>query len=240
MDIVYAGEEAPQIIRKSIFLAGPTPREPNFLLSSPPSWRPTALKWLAQNGFEDGTVFVPEPNPKRGKWEDYSDQIEWEEKHLHMADCIVFWVPREMQRMPGMTTNVEFGRWYESGKVVLGSPIGVPKMRYLEYYAHKFHAWIGYTLEETLRYAVLNHIGLVAIPRTGGEREVPLHIWRTPSFQKWYKAQKDAGNRLDGARVVWTFRVGPLKDIVFFWALHVDVFITKENRHNENRNPKLL
>ena len=61
---------------------------------------------LARLGF-DGAVFVPEP--RDGAWTpDYDGQITWEEAGLHRADCILFWVPRDMETLPGLHTNVEF------------------------------------------------------------------------------------------------------------------------------------
>lgn len=67
---------------------------------------------------------------------------------------------------------------------------------------------------------------------TGSERQVPLEIWRTPSYQAWYAAQRQAGNELHGARGEWVFRVG--KGIVFYWALQVDIYIAAEDRHKTN------
>lgn len=224
MEVVYAREIAPEKISKSIFLAGPSPRSVDVQ-----SWRPQALKILEEKGY-DGVVFIPEP---RGTWEkDYDGQIEWEETYLNMADCIIFWVPREMKNMPALTTNNEWGKWEDSGKVVWGSPDEAEKVRYQLYYAEKFKVPISATLEDTIDSA-LAFIGEGAL-RTSGEREIPLYIWKTDHFQEWYRAQKNAGNRLDGARVVWTFRVGPERKFVFFWALHVNVFIANENRHKTN------
>jgi 8-oxo-dGTP pyrophosphatase MutT (NUDIX family) len=65
-------------------------------------------------------------------------------------------------------------------------------------------------------------------PRTKGERGVPVSIWQTTSFQQWYAAQRDAGNELVAARREWTFEVGPGR--VFFWALHVSIWIAAEQR----------
>src|SRR5260221_448117 len=70
--------------------------------------------------------------------------------------------------------------------------------------------------------------------RTGGQRHVPLLLWRTASFQRWYCAQAAAGNALLSARVVWTFRVGPTRRSVFYWAAHVQVHVAAENRVKAN------
>lgn len=201
MQIVYTGQSAPETLSKSIFLAGPTPRSERVK-----SWRPEALKILEEAGY-DGVVFVPE----------YADEvhmmvetgiIEWEERGLNMADCIAFWVPRNIKGgMPAFTTNIEWGRWENSGKVVLGAPSRASKMNYLKHYAKKLQVPLFNNLIETLKAAV-DMVGDGAL-RTGGEREVPLHIWRTDSFQEWYSAQKQVGNRLDSARVerVWVLCV---------------------------------
>ncbi|MDO8669658.1 MAG: nucleoside 2-deoxyribosyltransferase domain-containing protein [Candidatus Buchananbacteria bacterium] len=227
MIVVYAKEPWPGSISKSIFLVGPTPRDKVKIKS----WRPEALRILEELGY-DGIVFVPED--RNGKWEkgEYINQVEWEENCLNIADCIVAWVPRDMATMPALTTNTEWGVWCDSGKIVFGAPPEAVAVTYQKYYAGKYKVPISTTLEDTLKSA-LAMIGEGAI-RTGGECQVPLYIWRTPHFQNWYQAQKQAGNRLDGAKVLWTWRVGPKKDIVFFFAIHVDVYIASEGRNKTN------
>lgn len=231
MELVYNKEEPPESFSKAIFLAGPTPRSPKI-----PSWRPETIEILEQYGY-DGVVFVPEDRcPKfHGDSEEitpeYIEQVEWEEKCLKMADCIVFWVPRS-KIMPALTTNIEWGAWANSGKVIFGAPSCAAKVRYLRYYARKLGVPNCVTLEGTIQ-AALDLIGNGAL-RVGGEREVPLHIWKTTHFQQWYLAQKNAGNRLDGAKVEWTFRVGPKKNFVFLWALHANVYVASEKRNKVN------
>lgn len=225
MQIVYAKEPFPKSFSKSIFLAGPTPRSDNVL-----SWRPEAIRCLEEISF-DGAVFVPESGSSK-RSDNYDNQIEWEEEGLNMADCILFWVPRDLDTMPALTTNTEWGVWQDSGKVTFGSPENATRVRYQRYYAEKFLVPVSDSLND-LVLSSIKQIGDGA-ERTGGERYVPLYVWRTPHFQQWYQAQKTAGNRLDGARVVWTFRVGPKRNFVFFWALHVNVYIASENRNKTN------
>ncbi|MBD2895667.1 hypothetical protein amrb99_46060 [Actinomadura sp. RB99] len=69
---------------------------------------------------------------------------------------------------------------------------------------------------------------------TGGEQDVPSRIWRTPSFQRWYTAQRDAGNVLLGARPVWTSTINGESGAVFFWALHVRMHVAAEDRTKGN------
>lgn len=111
---------------KSIFLAGPTPREVET-----PSWRDDACRILEEIGF-DGIVYEPEYSTKVAK-ESYVDQAMWEREALTSASLIVFWVPRDLPKMPAFTTNVEFGYWIHSGKILYGRPDDAEKVRYLDW-----------------------------------------------------------------------------------------------------------
>jgi hypothetical protein len=228
MQVVYANQAPPESWTSAIFLAGPTPRKHTTL----PSWRPNAIQILAEMGYE-GVVFVPED--ETGEWQhSYDDQVDWEEMCLNLADVIVFWVPRNIEQMPAFTTNDEWGYWKskDPAKLVLGTPEDAPKVKYQRNYAEKLNIPTYNTLKGTCIEA-LNKIGDGAM-RSGGERHVPLHIWRTPAFVRWYNNLKAAGNRLDGAKVEWVFRVGPNQSFIFFWIMHVDVHIEAEKRNKRN------
>ena len=232
MQVFYTREELPKIQNTAIFLAGPTPREPTER-----TWRTDALDFLKKVGFT-GEVFVPENRDPTQAWENgsfsYKEQVDWEEKALNRADVIVFWIPREMGKMPGLTTNDEFGYWKSQDpmKLVLGAPPDAQKIAYQKHWADSLNIPFRTTLEDTL----LTALGKFQRPyvRIGGEAEVPIHIWRTPSFQRWLEAQRGCGNRIDGARVLWTYRVGPRKDILFAWALKVNVHVFAEDRNKVN------
>lgn len=112
--------------KKSIFLAGPTPRGKDII-----SWRNEAIKILEKLGF-DGIVYVPEYSSWKPKT-DYVDQAMWERVGLSNATIIAFWIPRHLPDMPAFTTNVEFGYWLHTGKVVYGRPNDAEKIKYLDW-----------------------------------------------------------------------------------------------------------
>ena len=222
MKIIRPDDKIPTSYDKTIFLAGPTPRS-----ATVESWRPQVCEELKKRGYT-GVVFVPERENWKGN---YIDQIKWEDECLNLADCILFWVPRTID-MPAFTTNVEYGEWFKSGKIVLGFPEDAEKMRYLETKAKENFVPVSSTVRETVR----NALSMVkdGARRKDGERCIPLHIWNTKSFQDWYGSVKKAGNRLDGAKVLWSFRVGKDMSIVFSWIVHADVYVTKEKRNKTN------
>jgi 8-oxo-dGTP pyrophosphatase MutT (NUDIX family) len=225
LTVVYAKEPLPTEVRKTIFLAGPTPRD-----NSIKSWRPAAIHHLEELGF-DGHVFVPEDRDGTFKG-DYDDQVMWETDALNRADVIAFWVPRNMKDMPALTTNVEWGTWADSGKAVIGWPGSAEKIRYLQRMAGLLKVPTAESLENTMAEAILL-LGEGAL-RVEGEAQVPLLVWRLPVFQRWYASQKAVGNKLTQARVLWNCRVGPDRNRVFCWVLHVHVWIKAENRVKGN------
>ncbi len=116
----------------SIFLAGPTPRD-----KSVPSWRPDALECLKRLGF-DGIVYVPELSSGKAKF-NYDDQVEWEWDALESAGVILFWVPRNIKTMPGLTTNLEFGSYIKEKNRVYGRPNDAESIKYLDKFFKRFH-----------------------------------------------------------------------------------------------------
>jgi len=133
----------------SIFLAGPTPRD-----HVSPSWRPDMIKVLRDKGY-NGDILIPE---RRGNYldYDYETHTDWEVKHLYAASIILFWVPRELKTMPAFTTNIEFGEFMHSGKVVLSYPKNAEKMRYLHIRATKHNIPIFHTMKKAADYVLKN------------------------------------------------------------------------------------
>jgi 8-oxo-dGTP pyrophosphatase MutT (NUDIX family) len=223
--VVYAREPFPERVERTLFLAGPTPRD-----AAVPSWRPLALALLEAKGW-DGHVFVPEDasGSVRG---DYDDQIEWELTGLRRADCVLFWVPRDLGTMPAFTTNVEFGLFASSGRAVLGAPPDAPKLRYLRELAARHHVPSLDSLEAAVDAAIAT--AGPSAPRSGGECCVPAAVFRSPAFRAWYGAQRSAGNELRSARVEWVLRTGPQRDWLFLWALRVELWVRAEGRLKRN------
>jgi len=222
--LVYSDQKLPTKIVKTIFLAGPTPRNNNV-----ESWRKEAIDIFRSKGF-NGHLLIPEPS--NGKFEhEYTDQINWELEAMNMADVILFWIPRDLKDMPAFTTNVEFGKWVESGKIVFGFPEEAEKMRYLEYLALDNGVEIFNDLDSLIDEAI-QKFGKGEI-RYGGECKVPLFVWQTQYFQDWYQAQKNAGNKLEDAKVLWNF-IMPKQKIMFIWVLKVKMYVKDEDRYKDN------
>ncbi|MEU5879804.1 nucleoside 2-deoxyribosyltransferase domain-containing protein [Spirillospora sp. NPDC047279] len=220
VSVVCTHEEPPGEWHAAVFLAGPTPRTPGG-----PSWRPEALRELREQWTGGGRLVVFVPEDRDGVYKgDYVGQVDWEERCLNLADEVIFYVPRELETMPAFTTNVEWGVWHDSGRAVFGAPPDAPKNEYLRHYAAKLGVPMATDLAGTVA-AALARIGSGGL-REGGEREVPLLIWRTETFQRWYAAQRGAGNTLLGARVHW--RIGRQ------WGLHVQVHVAAEDRVKGN------
>ena len=147
MTINYSDQEVIKN-QKSIFLAGPTPRGNEI-----ESWRNYACKVLEKLGF-DGVVYVPEYSNWKPKT-DYVDQAMWEREALTNATVVLFWVPRVLPDMAAFTTNVEFGYWLHSGKVIYGRPEDASKIKYLDWlYKEDYGKEPHFSLEELLGEAV--------------------------------------------------------------------------------------
>lgn len=112
-----------------IFLAGPIERTQPGESKTLPKWRDEALLLLNASPHRV-TVFNPEWNDRPSGWS-YEKQVMWEIEHLRLADTILFWIPRRLPDLPAFTTNIEFGEWIHSDKIVVGSPPDAPHINYL-------------------------------------------------------------------------------------------------------------
>jgi nucleoside 2-deoxyribosyltransferase len=226
MKAIYVDQPFPDTFHKSLYLAGPTPRE-----TTVSSWRPQALHLLESFGY-DGVVFLPESQDGTRSG-DYDRQVEWELEAMRRSDMILFWVPAERETLPAYTTRVEFGLQVHSGKAILGIPQDAFKTRYMEQLAKKYRLAAHHTLEETVEAALATLGG--GAERSGVECLIPLDIWRTAHFRQWYLAQTSAGHTLEDIQnVEWVFRVGADRAFPLFIALHVAIKVRGEDRIKSN------
>lgn len=235
MQLIFSDQDFPTVITKSMFLAGPSPRKAEQF-----DWRHTALQYLEAINYT-GTVFIPIPKDKFYGNDDqpgwtYYGQIEWEKKGRNIADVIVFWVDREIDikdkdlGMPGFTTNVEFGKDLNSGKIFYGRPDTAPKCRYLDNLYEELNKEVVNTLENLLE-QVTNYLGEGHV-RYEGETFIPLFIWNTEQFQSWYGQLKAVGNKLVEAKLL--HHVTFSNKAVFCYMLWVNVWVESEQRFKSN------
>lgn len=154
MKVVYTLESIVDSAN-TIFLAGPTHRIAEYNKNdSIKSWREAAIAILEKSGF-DGIVYAPEwrNNLTPFGWT-YSRQVSWEMQAMEKASVLLFWVPRNLKTLPAFTTNIEFGEWFKSGKIVIGSPEHSPKNEYLkERCAREYIIWCN-TLEDCVTFSL--------------------------------------------------------------------------------------
>ena len=241
MHIVFSDMPLPTEQTKSIFLEGPSPRSQEV-----GDWRQEFVATLEAMGF-DGTLYIPIPRNRfypTGTFDNdpswtYDGQVAWEQGARSMSDVLLCWVDRRIDRsrkdlgMPGFTTNVEFGEDLHTGKLVYGRPDGADKISYLD----ECVRGAGLAVHTTIRSAcdeALERLGAGA-KRVGAETQVPLFIWNTASFQSWYGHLLQAGNRLDGAKVLSQVCFGSaVHPFVFSYCIKVNIWVASEQRHKSN------
>ena len=203
-------------ISKSLFLAGPITE-----------WRDYAIKYLRDHGF-DGIIYNPEVDESQYN-DNYDNQFKWEHDHLDSCDLIVFWIPRDVENnILGLSTNVEFGLYANSNKVIAGSP---NEEKYI-YNCCQEHNIPWFTnLDELLDKAI--EILSVNKFRVDNECNIPAFIWENKEFQNWYQKQKEAGNTLLSLKCLYSF-VMPKAKKLFLWICHVKMYVASEQRIKEN------
>jgi ADP-ribose pyrophosphatase YjhB (NUDIX family) len=223
---VSAGQQPPESWDACIFIAGPAPGPG----SSAAPWRPEVIALLRQRWEGDGrlVLFLPEPGDRVR--DAVADELtDWCDRAADIADVVMFWWPDDAD--PRLL-SAALTAWDDSHRVVHGTPPHAPQRNYLLRYVDA-HAMSAATTLADMVSTALGKIGSGA-RRTAGERDVPLSVWRTDSFQRWYSAQTSAGNTLLGARHLWTFSVGPGRRFLFYWALQVRVHVRAEDRVKSN------
>lgn len=241
LQLIFSDQALPTEQTKSVFLAGPSPRRGNVA-----DWRHEALTILERTGFA-GTVLIPIPKNRfypSDTFEDepdwtYNGQVQWECQAREMADTVLFWIARSIDRtvpdlgMPGFTTNVEYGEDLGRAKLVYGRPKNAVKMSYLDQRAKDNGLQVHDSLESAIS-EVTERLG-EGSHRMGGAAQVPLLVWKTPSFQSWYLNLVEAGNRLDGAQVLSLLCFGSsVHPFIFCYMVKVNVWVASEKRHKSN------
>lgn len=126
MDLIYSGMDY-KGKKKTIFLAGPTPRDKNIT-----SWRFEAIEIFKKLGYKDSLI-IPE---KLGKhyYEEIGnyDEIVWDFDAICSADIVMMWIPRNKD-MLGLSTNVEFGYLLNKGNLIYGRPDNAFRCEFLDY-----------------------------------------------------------------------------------------------------------
>jgi 8-oxo-dGTP pyrophosphatase MutT (NUDIX family) len=251
MQLVFADDVLPTQVYKTIFLAGPNPRYKDGDVVEE-TWRHKAIQYLEDMNYT-GHVFIPLPkrcfhlggivsNPVT----DYNHQVEWEDKAMARADILLFYVDRR-NGLQGLTTNIEFGRYLDSGRMVYARPNDAENIRYLDEQVRN-RGGIVYednnsptagewscALKQAL-YKTVQRLGDGAL-RVRGDVNVPLLFWKSPQFQDWYAnmcGDEDmGGNRLLSfqTKAVITFNNDTF---LFGFAAHVNIWIASEGREKSN------
>lgn len=126
MKLIYSNQKYEES-NKSIFLAGPTPRSGDVQ-----SWRKEAINYFEELGF-DGVLYIPEDDDKAYYSEEgVVDDMSWDQNAIEKASVVMFWIPRS-EEMPAFTTNVEFGYFINSSKMIYGRPDESIKNEYLDW-----------------------------------------------------------------------------------------------------------
>jgi len=136
----------------AIFLSGPIERRQSNQPPQLPCWRADAFE-LLRRATPTVVVYTPEWGKKPEGWS-YENQVAWEVMAMEWADVILFWIPRQLPELPGFTTNIEFGEWLHSGKIMVGAPPDAPHMQYLRTRCHGANIPWYNTLEDCCTAAV--------------------------------------------------------------------------------------
>ena len=222
--VIQPLENTPKNIISSIFLAGPVPRKQIT------SWRAEAIKYLYNHGY-NGTIYNPETST--ANYENYyNEQFAWEHDKLDKSDIIVFWIPRIIKNNEalGLTTNIEFGLYAKSNKLIVGFPKDADEIEYIKKCCEENNIPFYYTLEEVLNRAIEMTKNKM---RFNTECDIPLFIWENEQFQHWYQRQLNVGNQLLSLKCLYNFFMPEARKL-FLWICHAKVYIKAEDRIKDN------
>lgn len=163
-----------------------------------------------------GVVFADEDEPTAPRL-NTTEAARWAAYWRRRADCVVLWFPPTSRDVT--LELARLGEWSGSGRIVLGvADDAVTGANELRRWAGARRVPVARSLSATVDHAVES----LPAParREGSERDIPLLVWNTHTYQERYGSHRRAGNELVEVRWVWTFRVGPGRRRVTIWALN--------------------
>lgn len=198
--------------------------------SSDARWRTDLVKSLQRQWSADGRLVVIFQNAGDTTiGDDPRMPDRWSNHVVDAADVAAYWWPADTDpRLMRATLKA----WHDGRPVIYGASSELMRDAQAQRYFDYRSVSVVTSLSE-MAATIMERLG-PGIQRFGGERDVPLSVWRTDSFQRWYSAQVAAGNTLLAARLVWTFNIGRHELTPLFWALHVKMHIGSENRAKAN------
>ena len=213
--VLKRGDAIPESFARSVYLVA-ADGEP---------WESDLVSALENAELRDGVVFVGDEVPE-------PDGNGWRARATSVSDAIVCYVQPDAVGSSVMSAYVatEIVRWVTTGQMFCAAPEGSWAD---ELCANAPHKVVPERSLEGLVAKVAKDLR-VGAERKAAERLVPLMVWRTPSWKLWYDNLLEVGNRLDGARVDWTFRVGPGGVFTLFWAVHANIWVESEGRNKSN------
>jgi hypothetical protein len=140
----------------TIFLAGPIERVTEGQPVRIPRWRDTALTYLDRRP-EKLVVYNPQWVTKSKDWT-YEAQVKWELDAMSRAMVRLFWVERNLPVLPGFTTNIEWGKWWDDLDTVSGAPPDAQHVRYMQ----TLHCFAGKPWYTSLKQCCDVAIGLLS------------------------------------------------------------------------------
>lgn len=231
MELVFSDDKFPSVVNKSIFLAGPSPRYALGDKVDLNTWRHKAVQ-LLQERWYDGIVYIPLPR-SAFFGETYVDQngyvkeIEWDLKAFNRADVIFIYLDRQADNQ-GLVTNVEFGRYFDSGRMVYCRPKSAVFVRYLDTLMMSKDREFYTEMEEGIE-ECLDRVKNVKT-RFGNAVIVPSIIHDSPQFQAWYKHHREVGNALVGFEIKSIITYNNDRELFGFTA-RVSIYVESEDRY---------
>jgi len=147
--ITPVSEQKETFDKKLLFLAGP--------IKGADNWQDKVIESLA-----GADIYIANPRREADPDFNYTEQVDWETKHLTLADVIMFWIPKETVHVEGrsyaQTTRFELAEWLaktnynrDVTKIVLGIEDGFYGKRYIVERLKQTNVKVYDSYEETLQ-----------------------------------------------------------------------------------------